>query len=228
MRMTADAIVFDLDGTLLDTLDDIADSANRALEREGFPTHPRGDFRRFIGDGVQMLVKRALPPESGDPATIDRVVEAYRVEYAAGWDRETHPYPGVEDLLDALVARGLKLAVLSNKPDEFTQLCVGHYLGRWPFECVLGHRPEWPRKPSPESARHVAAGLGVSPDRCAFVGDSVADVLTAKAAGMRPVAVSWGFQDAEILAGAGAEVVIDRPSDLLEFLDGRGAKEPRG
>lgn len=214
-----DAIVFDLDGTLLDSLDDIADSTNRALARNGFPTHPRSDYRRFIGDGVQMLVRRALPPGRDDPSTIDRVVEAYREEYAVGWNRETHPYSGVAELLDSLLARGVKRAVLSNKPDEFTQLCVQHYLGNWPFHCVLGHRPEWPRKPSPDSARHLAEILRTPTERCLFVGDSAADMLTARGAGMRAVGVSWGFQTVEILNDAGADVVIDRPSDLLALLE---------
>lgn len=213
------AIVFDLDGTLLDTLHDIADSANRALERERLPTHPRSEYRRFVGDGVRMLVRRALPSGREDEATISRVVEAYQEEYAVRWNVETQPYPGIAELLDTLASRNLKLAVLSNKPDEFTQLCVGHYLGRWPFARVLGHRPEWPRKPSPESALHLADMLETPPERCLFVGDSTADMLTARGAGMRPIGVAWGFQPAEVLSEAGAEVVLAQASELLALIE---------
>jgi phosphoglycolate phosphatase len=220
--MSSPAVLFDLDGTLLDTLDDIADSANRALVTQGFPAHPNEDFRRFIGDGVQMLVRRALPEDRRDDETIARVVVAYRDEYAIGWDVKTRPYPGIAELLDELAGRKVQLAVLSNKPDEFTRLCVAGYLGRWPFRVVLGQREDLPRKPDPTGALRVAAELGVTPAQCYFIGDSVADMTMARRAGMHAVGVAWGFQPVDVLREAGAETIVDRPTDLLPILDHEG------
>ncbi len=220
--MSTSAVLFDLDGTLLDTLDDIADSANRALVAQGFVDHPKDDFREFIGDGVQMLIRRALPEANRDDATVTRVVAAYRDEYARGWNVKTRPYEGISSLLHELTERKVHLAVLSNKPDEFTQLCVAHYLRSWPFRFVLGQGPEVPRKPDPTGARRIANGLGVTPSHCFLVGDSVADMATAKNAGMRPIGVGWGLQPAERLRQAGAEAIIDEPTHLLSILDHEG------
>jgi phosphoglycolate phosphatase len=215
--MTARAIVFDLDGTLLDTLDDIADSANAVLAAEGFPPHTPADYRRFIGEGVAVLFARALPED--DPEAVARCVAAFPEAYGRGWNVKTRPYDGIPALLDALTARGLPLAVLSNKPDAFTRLCVAEYLAAWEFRQVLGQRAGVPRKPDPAGAVEIAERLGVSAGDCLYVGDSAIDVETARRARMRPVGVSWGFRPVVELTQAGAEVILDRPADLLGLLE---------
>ncbi len=213
------AILFDLDGTLLDTLADIAHAANEALALEGFPAHPEADYRRFIGEGVHMLFRRALPADRADDAMVGRCVSHFQVTYGKSWNVQTRPYAGIPELLDTLAAREMTLAVLSNKPDDFTRLIGEHYLANWPFRAIVGHREGFPRKPDPASALEIADLLAIEPASCLFVGDSAVDMRTARNAGMFPVGVTWGFQPEETLRAAGAGAIIDHPSGLLELLD---------
>ncbi len=150
--MQVRAVLFDLDGTLLDTLADIADAANGVLRSRGFPEHPPEAFRAFIGEGVAVLFLRALPPDRVSDELVARCVEEFRAAYAKNWNVQTRPYEGIPALLDALTRRGLALAMLSNKPDEFTQLYADAYLARWPFPAVFGSREGVPRKPDPAGA----------------------------------------------------------------------------
>ncbi len=213
------AVLFDLDGTLLDTLTDIASAANAALAGENMPIHPDADYRRFIGDGVAMLFRRALPPDQDHAdAQIDRCVGRFHETYATSWNVATKPYPGIADLLDALTGHNLPLAILSNKPDEFTRLCAGAYLGRWKWEAVVGQREGVPRKPDPTSALAIANQMGIAPADFLYVGDSSVDMRTARASGMKAVGVSWGFRSVEELRSTGAEAIIDHPLDLLKIL----------
>ena len=214
------AIIFDLDGTLLDTLDDIANSANQVLATRGLPTHPNRDYRMLIGEGVVKLMHRALPEKHRDEATVQACVAAYVQEYERRWNDQTKPYAGVPELLDALGTRGVKLAVLSNKPDQFTQQCVGELLAKWRFEVVLGANDRFPRKPDPASAIEVARRLGVLPGECLYLGDSGVDMQTACAAKMCAVGALWGFRDREELLRKGARLLIAKPSEVLEYLDG--------
>jgi phosphoglycolate phosphatase len=220
--MTIHAVLFDLDGTLLDTLADIAQAANEALAVEGLPAHPDADYRDFIGDGVAMLFRRALPPGSADEARVARCVEAFQVTYSRHWDRRTRPYPGIPELLDALTARGMALAVLSNKPDDFTRMYGDRYLAPWPFRIVVGHREGVPRKPDPAGALEIAGRLGLEPAAIAYVGDSGVDMKTARGAGMYAVGVNWGFRPEEELWANGADAIIGHPFELLGVLDGFG------
>ncbi|HOC56874.1 MAG TPA: HAD family hydrolase [Verrucomicrobiota bacterium] len=212
------AVVFDLDGTLLDTLEDIADAANRVLVGRGFPTHPISRYRGFIGEGVVRLMKCALPEPNQDPATVQACVEAYQREYARNWNVKTKPYAGVPDLLDALVARGLKLAVLSNKPDAFTQQCVRELLPSWSFDMVIGASDAFPRKPNPGSALEIARRLAVPSEECLYIGDSGVDMQTAQAAGMFAAGVLWGFRDRQELLGDGAQALIKEPGEVIGLL----------
>jgi phosphoglycolate phosphatase len=224
--MDVQAVLFDLDGTLLDTLEDIAAAANEVLGRHGLPAHPPGAYRRFIGDGVAMLFRRALAPEHAEPEQVARCVEDFRDAYSRSWNVRTRPYDGIPELLDALTSRGLVLALLSNKPDDFTRLCASAYLARWPFRAVLGQREGTPRKPDPAAALEIAHRLGIPVGQFLYVGDSAVDMETARRAGMRPVGVSWGFRPAEELWAAGAEAAIAHPAELLGILDGRQPLSP--
>jgi phosphoglycolate phosphatase len=218
--MTFRAVMFDLDGTLLDTLADIARAANQALDREGMPAHPAADYRAFIGDGVAMLIRRALPPDHLEDALIARCVDGFHDAYSRCWDDRTRPYDGIPELLDALAARDLSLTVLSNKPDDFTRLYGERYLAPWPFRAVVGQRDHVPRKPDPAGALEVADRLGIDPGAFVYVGDSGVDMKTARAAGMFAVGASWGFRPVEELRAAGARAIIDHPSELLGLIDG--------
>jgi phosphoglycolate phosphatase len=219
MHLAIRAVLFDLDGTLLDTLDDLAGAMNRVLAARGLPGHPVDAYRRFVGDGVAALVERALPASARTPEALASTTAALRDEYARSWAVRTRPYPGIPELLDALVARGLPLAVLSNKPHDAAAAMGTHFLARWPFVEVRGLRDGAPRKPDPAQALELAAALGAEPAACAFVGDSAVDVLTARRAGMRAVGVAWGFRGEDELREAGAEAVLHEPRELLALVD---------
>lgn len=224
--MSYKAVLFDLDGTLLDTLADIADAANHALRSLGFPEHPTESFKYFIGDGVQTLVKRMLPADRCDTATLAECAGLMREEYGRRWAATTRPYAGIPELLDALTTRGIRMAVLSNKPHELTTLCVARLLPGWKFTVVLGEGSTVPRKPDPAGAREIARRLGIAPGEVVYLGDTSTDMQTAVDAGMFPVGALWGFRTAEELTASGAQVLAERPLDLLEIL--ANADERRG
>lgn len=220
--MTIQGVVFDLDGTLLDTLSDIGGSVNEALAAMGFPTHDLDAYRFFIGDGRDVLIQRALPAAERNPARIAEGARKYEDVYARRWNRDTKLYPGIAEMLDALVARGLPLAVLSNKPHPFTVQCVEHFLARWPFSAVLGQRPQVPKKPDPAGAFEAAEMLWSPPADIAYLGDTSVDMRTARAAGMHPLGVLWGFRTADELTAAGSEALLAHPADFLTWLDRQG------
>jgi phosphoglycolate phosphatase len=217
--MNFPAVLFDLDGTLLDTLEDLADSANLALGQLGFPAHPIESYKYFIGDGLENLVRRALPEGRGDSATLARCLELTRVHYAVGWAKKTRPYQGIPALLDALTLRGVRMAVLSNKPEELTRLCVEGLLAAWHFEVVSGARQSLPRKPDPTGANQIARRLELAPKKIVYLGDTATDMQTAVAAGMFPVGALWGFRTAEELRAHGAQILLASPVDLLRLWD---------
>jgi phosphoglycolate phosphatase len=216
--MNAHAILFDLDGTLLDTLDDLADSANFALRQLGLPERPVEAYKLFIGDGIENLVCRAVPEDRRNSATLAACVELTRGQYAVRWAEKTQPYDGVPGLLDALTTRGIPMAIFSNKPDEFTQLCAERLLAAWHFEVVLGASPALPRKPDPAGALLIAQRLQLPPSAIVYLGDTGTDMQTAAAAGMFPVGALWGFRGAEELLVHGAQKLIHHPLDLLTAL----------
>jgi phosphoglycolate phosphatase len=216
--MTHKAVIFDLDGTLLNTIEDLTDSMNLTLKRFGFKGHDQEAYKYFIGDGIETLVKRALPPESRQEEMITRCVATMREEYALRWDRKTHPYPGIPELLDALFQKGWPISILSNKPDDSTRMVVDKLLPKWAFEIVLGARPSVPKKPDPTAALEIAGLLGLPPDQFIYIGDTGTDMKTAVQAGMFPVGALWGFRTARELMAQGAKVLIEKPMDLLQHL----------
>jgi phosphoglycolate phosphatase len=211
--------VFDLDGTLLDTLEDLADSVNVVLERHGWAAQPLADFKYHIGDGPRVLFERAMRAmgkgEIGREVT-DELIEEYKAEYAERWNVKTEPYAGIAELLDGLTARGVKLTVLTNKPHEFSAQCVEGMLGNWKWEVILGMREGVPKKPDPVGVFEIMEALGVEAGECVYFGDTATDMETAKAAGVFAVGCLWGFRDEAELRGSGADVVIEGPGDLLE------------
>jgi phosphoglycolate phosphatase len=213
------AIIFDLDGTLLDTLADIGDSVNQMLAEYGFPGHTAEDYRRFIGNGIEKLVIRALPLSGRSDAMVAACVRRAREIYWENWNRKTRPYAGITDLLDQLMTRGIPLAVLSNKPHDFTVRYVNAYFDRWNFRVVMGHSDQFPVKPDPASALEIARRMGLAPSSFLFVGDSVVDMQTAAAAGMCGVGVAWGFKGPEELADNGCRTLLNRPSEMLRLLE---------
>ena len=212
------AVIFDLDGTLLDTLDDLADSMNYVLESNGFPIHDIDKYKYFVGNGLRNLVTKALPPEHRNPETIDSAFDNMLKEYSKRWDKKTIPYPGVPELLDQLKLRGIKLAILSNKQHSITVKIAEKFLNKWKFEVVFGERPGVPRKPDPASALEVIKILNIPAHDIIYMGDSGTDMQTANNSGMYAVGVSWGFREAEELINAGAKRVIDTPGELLSEL----------
>jgi len=212
------AVIFDLDGTLLDTLEDLADAMNWVLAAAGYPKHPLDAYRHFVGDGIEMLVRRALPEGAWDEDTLPSFVDAMRDEYAQRSTNKTRPYPGIPELLDVLEKRGIPFAILSNKPHPATVDLTARLLGRWQFAAVLGARDDVPKKPDPAGALEIAEGLGIDPAAFAYLGDTPVDGGTARAAGMLPAAVLWGFRDEEELRIAGARVLLSDPAGLLPLL----------
>jgi phosphoglycolate phosphatase len=182
--MKFSAVLFDLDGTLLDTLEDIADAANAVLASQGMPTHPLASYRLFVGEGVKRLLEKAVPPRRCSSEIIDRCAALFADEYARRWNAKSRPYDGVLLLLEVLKQRQLPLAVLSNKPQAFTKQCVNHFFPTTTFARVLGQRPGVPPKPDAAGAIEIARALELSPDQIAYLGDSSIDMQTAVRSGM--------------------------------------------
>jgi len=211
------ALILDLDGTLADTLDDLTAAVNHVLASLGLPARTRDEIRSFIGEGAASLVRRALPPSHTHLG--DAALAAFRARYAAHLVEATRPYPGIPEALAALEARGLPLAVLSNKPQPLTEALVRALFPGVRFACVFGERPGLPRKPDPTSALLVAEALGLPPSQIALVGDGATDVGAARAAGMHAIGATWGFRPREELLAAGAERLLESPAELLELAE---------
>lgn len=207
------AAIFDLDGTLADSVEDVGGAMNEALAARGFPEHPMSTYRIFVGEGVEMLIRRALPPTQLH--LLPEVLTEYRERYGRRLVSHTRLYPGIDALLTALAAANVKLAVLSNKRDDFTRELVRRLMPQVPFAEVRGEREGTPRKPDPQSALEIAVALGVPPSQCVFVGDTGIDMKTAVSAGMVPVGVLWGFRGRDELLEGGARALLDRAEQLL-------------
>ena len=217
--MTYKAVLFDLDGTLLDTLEDLADSMNAVLSSRGYPTHPLVEYRYFVGDGVEMLVRRAVPDGLGsDRRVIKACMDQMRDEYAQRWQKKSRPYAGIPELLDGLTEKGILLTILSNKPNAFVQKIALHFFGKWRFASAQGAVPEVARKPDPAAALGISRSIGVPQASFLYLGDTNTDMETAKAAGMYPVGALWGFRPEAELREAGARFLARHPQHLLALV----------
>ena len=212
------AVIFDLDGTLLDTLYDIAVSMNTVLERNGFATHPIEKYRIFIGQGIAKLAKRALTHQNKSSVTVEDIVQELYIEYEQRMGDSTKFYDGIPQLLDDITSHNLPMAILSNKRDFLTQKLVAEFLGKWPFKFISGARQGFAKKPEPTLAIHIAEKLGIPNEECIFIGDTPADMQTALKAGMFPIGVLWGFRNKKILSEAGAKLLCESPREIYNFI----------
>jgi phosphoglycolate phosphatase len=216
--MNLRAALFDLDGTLLDTIEDLTDSMNAALSSMGFPVLTVDACKTLVGDGLSIFIRRALPEAArGDAESVRRLQETMRAEYRMRCAVKTRPYPGIREMLNGLAARGIPMAVLSNKPHVATLSVVGHYFPDVAFRAVLGARENVPIKPDPAGALEIAALLDVPPEEILYLGDTNTDMQTAVAAGFFGVGALWGFRTAAELRGSGARALAERPEDILEW-----------
>ncbi len=211
------AVIFDLDGTLLDTLEDLANATNRVLTENGFPIHELDAYRYFVGDGSKMLITRALPESKRDEVTISACYNMLMEDYGRNWKIDTRPYDGIPEMLDAMTSQGLKMSILSNKPHEFTIKCVTEFLTNWNFDIIIGQRDEFPKKPDPAGAVKIARQIDIPPSDFLYLGDTSIDMKTAIAADMFPVGALWGFRPRKELQESGAKALIKKPIEILNL-----------
>jgi phosphoglycolate phosphatase len=205
-------ILFDLDGTLADTLQDLTDAVNAALSAGGFPAHAPSRMRRYIGHRLPVMLAQASGTD--DPNLIGTMVETFCFRYKENYLANTRLFPGIADVLTSLQRAGCPMAVLSNKPDDFTGLICSALLAQWPFLDFAGTRDGYPQKPDPTLACELARRMNRSPEQVIIVGDSGIDIETARRAGMRVVAVTWGLRDREELLAERPDMLIDKVEDL--------------
>ena len=212
------AVIFDLDGTLLNTLEDLANASNFALRSCGYNEHPIKDYIRFVGSGRYILMKRILPEEDkNNEEAIEKVLKLFDEYYGEHMHDTTKPYDGIYELIKKLKIKNIKLAVVSNKPDEFAGEVVKKYFDD-KFEITYGQRPNHAVKPDPRTVYEVIDYLKVSKEECVYVGDSDVDMLTAKNANVKSIGVAWGFRGEDELINAGANHIIQNPNELLELI----------
>jgi phosphoglycolate phosphatase len=214
------AAIFDLDGTLVDTIDDIAAAVNRSLARRGFPVHDSAAYKIMVGNGFRNLVTKALPESARSEALIAELHAESAAEYDEHCLDRTRPYPGVPELLAGLEAAGIPMAILSNKPHAMTLKVAGGLFPSTRFALVRGETPEFARKPDPASALDAARRLGAAPRDVAYLGDSDVDMRTSRAAGMLALGAAWGFRGEAELVAAGAEAILSEPRDMLRYFGG--------
>lgn len=212
------AVIFDLDGTLLDTLDDLADAGNMVLAEAGLPVHATDRYRYFVGDGLMALIERILPEDMRSASEIQQLASSFREVYATNWHAKTKPYAGVAEMLAELQQMGLPMNILSNKPDDFTKICVRQFFGENYFELVLGNQKGIPRKPDPAGALEIAKRLDLKPADILYLGDTATDMQTAVQAGMLPVGALWGFRPAKELEESGAKHLVAHPTEVVELI----------
>ena len=209
-------VIFDLDGTLLDSIEDIASSMNKVLESLQLPTHKIEDYKYFVGGGVDILVENALNNQSKEIK--DEVIKRFKIEYDGKLHSKTLPYDGIYDLLDELKKLDINLAVLSNKPHEFTVSYVNHFFKNYNFKEIHGQKKDVPKKPDPKAALDIVKCLDSSCENTYFIGDTKIDMQTAKSANMTAIGVLWGFRDEKELRDFGADFIVSNPLEILKII----------
>ena len=217
--MNFKAVLFDLDGTLVDSVIDVANAMNQVLLNNNFPIHPATDYIDMIGDGMENLVTKSLPEENRTKTFIRKCFSEMKATYSTMWMNNTQLYPGIAELLTSLNERNIKLAILSNKPHNFAQLIADKLLAGWNFDVVMGLSDGSLRKPDPTSALAIASQINLDSAYFIYIGDSVTDIKTAINAGMYPVGVSWGYRSTSSLIESGAKLIIHKPKDILSLFE---------
>lgn len=216
--MQTKLVIFDLDGTLLNTIGDLAVACNAVLAQRGLPQHGYDDYCHFVGNGIMRLVERALPEPLRTPYTVDAVRRDFVAYYIDHIDCYTKPYDGIPAVVGELAARGIRMAVASNKFQAGTEKLIGKFFGGTGFAAIFGQRPDVPLKPDPAVVNEILTLTGIPAGETLYVGDSGIDMTTAAAAGVRSVGVTWGFRQRAELEEAGADHIIDTPAQLLDLL----------
>ncbi|MBP7072068.1 MAG: HAD family hydrolase [Clostridia bacterium] len=212
-----DTVIFDLDGTLLDTLDDLADSVNYALSICGFPCRENAEIRSFVGNGVRRLMELSIPDGLSNPK-YEKCLAEFRSHYSVNMQRKTCVYKEITELLEELSKKGCKLAIVSNKFDKAVKGLNKVYFGKY-IKVAVGESEDTRRKPAPDTVFKALEELGSTADKAVYVGDSEVDVQTAKNAKIICVGVTWGFRDREVLEQEGADYIIDSPLELLKIIN---------
>ena len=214
--MRYNTIIFDLDGTLLNTLDDLADSINIMLEREGYPPRTREDIREFIGNGAKELVRKSLPEIASEEEAV-RCLVVYRKIYLENMFQKTGPYEGINEILRTMKSLGIKIGVVSNKPHDATrEMCEYYFAGI--LDAAIGDSPERNKKPAPDNVFEILRLLGADKAKTLYVGDSEVDMETAKNAGLDCAGVTWGYRSEETLTEHGADYIVDEPEQLIHLI----------
>jgi phosphoglycolate phosphatase len=216
------AVIFDLDGTLIDTIHDLANAVNEVLAKLNLPQHSIESYKYRVGDGIRLLLERSLPEHLvHEKDLLDQVVLEFNHCYEQHWNKRTQPYPGIISMFYELQRLKVKKAILSNKPQYFTELCVNHFFPEIDFSLIIGAKADFPKKPYPDSAIYIAQQMSNIPTEVIYIGDTAIDMNTAINAGMYPVGVSWGFRSTEELFTAGAKIVLNYPEELLLMISGQ-------
>ena len=218
MKLTKRYAIFDLDGTLLDTLDDLTDSMNYMLGKHNFPLRTRNEVRNFVGNGVRKLVERAIPTEyKADDEFIDKFYNDFSLYYNSHSDVKTSPYPGTLDMLDKLLENGFDIAIVSNKIDSAVKSLSAKFFGER-IKSAIGEKPSIRHKPEPDMVFMAMEEMGADKENSIYIGDSEVDIQTAKNAGIPCISVLWGFKDRKFLEDSGATVIVESMEELGERL----------
>lgn len=210
--------IFDLDGTLLDTLQDLATAGNAVLNECGYPQHPVDAYKYFVGDGLKVLMER-ITPSGSSASDIDRCCELFNTIYAEIWDKSSKPYEGIVEMLGLLQQKGIRCSVLSNKPHRFTSVYIKRFFPDSDFEVVFGQREGVEKKPDPAGALEIAELMNVTAAECIYIGDTAVDMQTGKSAGMFTIGVLWGFRQIEELQENNADMIVSTPMEIVEYVD---------
>ena len=212
-------IIFDLDGTLVNSIYDLADSVNYVLKQNGYAEHPLESFYYFVGNGTLKLIERALPEDKRTANEIERVHSQFAERYSKNYLNKTIPYNGINELLDELDKRGIKYSVASNKTDIFTREIINGLFPNNRFDVIIGKKEGNPTKPNPKIIYDILEGKNFTPNEILFVGDSSVDIQTGHNANLKAVGCLWGFRDERELKEAGADFIISKPTELLKIID---------